>query len=98
MQQQAGAFDINQLLGSGGMQQQLTQAQVDALRANQIQAQQAPLAQYQALAPFISMAPAGTFQTSTQFAPQPSALQTGLGVGLSALGGIGSFMNPQYRT
>jgi len=26
-------------------------------------------------------------------------LQTGLGVGLSALGGLGSFMNPpQYRT
>jgi hypothetical protein len=95
MQQQAGAFDINQLLGSGGMQQALAQQQAEAQRANLLQAQQAPLAQYQALAPFISMAPAGQFQTSTQFAPQPSALQTGLGVGLSALGGIGSFLNPR---
>jgi len=91
--QQSGAFDVNQLLASGGMQQGQTQAELDAARANAIQAQQAPLAQYQALAPFVSMAPAGSFQTSTTFAPKPSALQSGLGVGLSTLGAMGNFMN-----
>jgi len=95
MQQQAGAFDINQLLGSGGMQQALAQQQAEAQRANLLQAQQAPLAQYQALAPFISMAPAGQFQTSTQFAPSPSPLMSGLQTGLSAFGAIGNLINPR---
>mgnify|MGYP005810690971 FL=1 len=93
MQQRAGAFDINQLLGSGGQQQQLSQAQIEAARANQIARNQAPLNQYNALAPFINMAPSGTFQTSTQFSPQPSALQAGLGTGLSAFGALGNYFN-----
>ena len=80
------------------MQQQQNQAVLDAQRRNQIQAQQAPLAQYQALAPFVSMGPAGSFQTSTTFAPKPSALQAGLGVGLSTLGAMGNFFNQGKKT
>ena len=57
--QGASAADVAQLYGMGTQQQALTQAQLDAQRRNQLQAQQAPLAQYQALAPFVSMAPAG---------------------------------------
>ena len=91
--QQAGAFDVNQLLSSGALQQAQDQSVIDAQRRNQLQAQQAPLAQYQALAPFVSMAPAGTFQTRTQFTPRPSALQAGLATGLGAFGAIGNFMN-----
>jgi len=41
----------------------------------------------------VSMAPAGTFQTRTQCAPKPSALQAGLATGLGAFGAIGNFMN-----
>ena len=93
-QQQAMA-GIGQLAGFGQQQQAQQQAVLDAQRRNQLQAQQAPLAQFQALAPFISMAPAGQFQTRTTFAPPPSPLQTGLGVGLSALGAIGNFANPR---
>jgi len=96
--QQAGAFDINQLMGSGQMQQQQQQAQLDATRANQLQAQQAPLAQYQSLLPFMQSVPTGSFQTSTTFAPKPSALQSGLGVGLSTLGALGNFFKqPQAQ-
>ena len=91
--QQSSAFDINQLIGSGQMQQQQQQAQLDATRANQLQAQQAPLAQYQSLLPFMQSVPTGSFQTSTTFAPKPSALQSGLGVGLSTLGALGNFFN-----
>ena len=91
--QQSSAFDINQLMGSGQMQQQQQQAQLDATRANQLQAQQAPLAQYQSLLPFMQSVPTGSFQTSTTFAPKPSALQSGLGVGLSTLGALGNFFN-----
>ena len=93
--QRAGAFDINQLLGSGGLQQTQAQMEADAMRANALARQQAPLAQYQALAPFISMAPAGTYQTSTQYAPSPSPLMSGLQTGLSAFGAIGNLLNPR---
>ena len=95
--QQAGAFDVNQLLSSGGMQQAQNQAVLDAQRANQLTAQAAPLAQYQALSPFISMAPQGSFQTSTQFAPKPSPMMAGINVGLGALGALGNMAN-QPRT
>jgi len=87
--QAARAADISQLYGLGTSQQALQQAQLDAQRRNQLQAQQAPLAQFQALAPFVSMAPAGQFQTVTDFAPAPSAVQAGLGTGLSAFGALG---------
>ena len=95
--QQAGAFDVNQLLSSGGMQQAQNQAVIDAQRANQLTAQAAPLAQYQALSPFISMAPQGSFQTSTQFTTRPSPMMAGINVGLGALGALGNMANqPRY--
>ena len=97
--QQASAFDINQLMGAGQAQQAQQQAQLDATRMNQLQAQQAPMAQYQSLLPFVQSVPTGSFQTSTTFAPKPSALQSGLGVGLSTLGALGNFFNqPQQRS
>ena len=91
--QQAGAFGANQLAGSGQMQQQFAQQQLEAQRANALQAQQAPLNQYQSLLPFVQTVPSGQQQTTTTYAPQPSALQAGLGVGLSTLGALGNFFN-----
>ena len=88
--QQAGAFDVSQLMGQGRLQQQQAQAVLDAERANQLTAQAAPLAQYQALSPFINMAPKGSFQTSTRFTPRPSAMMAGINTGLGAFGAFGS--------
>ena len=95
-QQAQGAMntDIGNLYGMGQGQQQQYQAQLDAARRNALTAQQAPLAQYQALAPFIQMAPQGQFNTQTTFAPRPSALQAGLATGLGTLGAVGNFMRP----
>jgi len=95
--QQAGAFGLNQLMGMGGVQQQLAQQQLDAQRANLLQAQQAPLAQYQSLLPFVQSVPAGQQQTTTAYAPPPSPLQAGLATGLGALGAMGSFFGQGYR-
>ena len=89
--QQAGAADVAQLTGIGAQQQQQRQRELDAQRAGLLQAQQAPLAQYQALMPFVQMAPSGFSQTQTSFTPPPSALQAGLGTGLSTLGALGNF-------
>ena len=97
--QQAGAFGVNQLMGMGNVQQQQAQQQLEAQRANLLQAQQAPLAQYQSLLPFVQSVPAGQQQTTTSYAPPPSPLQAGLGVGLSTLGAMGQFFNQgQNRT
>jgi hypothetical protein len=79
------------------MAQQQRQAQLDAQRANLLQAQQAPLAQYQALMPFVNMAPAGQTQFQTNFAPNPSALQAGVGTGLATLGALGNFYGQPQR-
>jgi len=92
--QQAGLAGINALAGFGGQQQQLQQRQLDAQRQNLLTAQQAPLAQYQSLLPFIQAVPQGTQQTQTTYTPQPSALQAGLATGLGAFGAVGNMMNP----
>jgi hypothetical protein len=85
----ASASDIAALYGMGSQQQQQTQQMLDAQRRNLQQRQMTPLLQYQALQPFVGMAPAGQFQTTTQFAPPPSAMQTGLSTGLAAFGALG---------
>jgi len=85
----ASASDIAALYGMGSQQQQQTQQMLDAQRRNLQQRQMTPLLQYQALQPFVSMAPAGQFQTITDFAPPPSAMQSGLSTGLAAFGALG---------
>jgi len=85
----ASASDIAALYGMGAQQQGQTQQMLDAQRRNLQQRQMTPLLQYQALQPFVSMAPAGQFQTDTQFVPAPSPVQAGMGVGLSAFGALG---------
>lgn len=96
--QLARQADISQLLGVGAQQQQQQQAVLDAQRRMALQAQQAPLAQYQSLLPFVQAVPAGQQQVTTTFAPPPSPLQAGLGVGLAGLGALGQFMNqPQQQ-
>jgi hypothetical protein len=92
--QQAAQADIQRTLGIGGMTQGQQQAQLDAARANAMQYQMAPMQQMQSLLPFVQSVPAGFSQTATTYGLPPSALQTGLGAGLSALGGLGSFFNP----
>ena len=93
--QQAGQFGVNLLSGIRGQQQQLQQQILDAQRANALQAQQAPLQQFQALLPFVGTAAQTAGQQTAQqnFTPAPSPLMAGLGVGLSTLGGIGSYLN-----
>lgn len=95
--QQAGAQDVAAMQGIGSMTQQNRQQQLDAQRAGLLQAQQAPLAQYQALMPFVNMAPAGQTQFQTNFGPAPSATQAGIGTGLATIGALGNYYNPSTQ-
>jgi hypothetical protein len=92
--QQAAQQDVASLQGIGGQAQQQRQRELDAQRAGLLQAQQAPLAQYQALMPFVNMSPTATSSVQTQYTPPPSALQAGIGTGLATLGALGNFNNP----
>ena len=94
---QAGQQDIATLQGIGGLQQQQRQKELDAQRAALLQAQQAPLAQYQALMPFVQLAPAGQSSIRTDFGEAPSALQAGLSAGLGAFGALGNFYGQPQR-
>ena len=91
---QARQSDVASQLGVGNLTQGMQQAQLDVARRNALAQQQATLQQMQSLLPFVQSVPAGFSQTATNFGVPPSPLQTGLGVGLSALGGLGSFFNP----
>ena len=95
--QQAAQQDVASLQGIGGQSQQLRQQQLNAQRAGLLQAQQAPLAQYQALMPFMQMVPQGAQQTSTTYTPPPNALNAGLAAGLGALGTMQNFNNPTIK-
>jgi len=92
--QQAAGQDAASLQNIGGQNQQQRQRELDAQRAGLLQAQQAPLAQYQALMPFVGLSPTGTSEATATYTPQPSAINAGLGVGLSTLGGLRGFNNP----
>ena len=101
-QQAAGMQNVNMLTGLGALQQQNQQQMLDAQYQAQLQAQQAPLMQYQALLPFMTFAgqQTGPSQINTTFGPAPSPLQAGLGTGLAAFGALGNFFGgygqPQY--
>lgn len=89
--QQAVGADVAALGGIGALQQQQNQQILEMQRQAALQAQQAPLQQYQSLMPFINMIPRGTTNIATQMTPMPSALQAGLATGLGTLGALGSF-------
>ena len=96
--QQATQADIQRQIGLGQMTQGQQQNQLNAARQNALMQQQAPMQQMQSLLPFVQTVPAGFSQIGTTYGLQPSPLSTGLATGLSALSGIGNFMNPpQYK-
>ena len=95
--QQAAQQDVASLQGIGGQAQQQRQRELDAQRAGLLQAQQAPLAQYQALMPFVNMSPTGQTNVQTQYTPPPNALNAGLAAGLGALGTMSNFNNPNNQ-
>lgn len=91
--QTAGIQNVNMLSSLGALQQQNQQQMLNAQYQAQLQGQQAPLAQYQSLLPFMQFAgqQTGPSQINTQFSPAPSPLQAGLGTGLAAFGALGNY-------
>jgi septum formation inhibitor MinC len=70
---------------------------LDAQRAALLQAQQAPLAQYSAMMPFVTLAAQQTGPSSvgTTFGIPPNPLQAAIGTATGALGAFGNYQNQQ---
>ena len=87
--QQLGQGDVQSLLGGGGMQQQLGQAQMEAARQQQLQAQQEPFRRLG----FASDILRGTPSSGIMYTQQPSVnpYAQALGLGIAGVGALGQF-------
>ena len=87
--QQLGQGDVQSLLGVGGMQQQLGQAQMEAARQQQLQAQQEPFRRLG----FASDILRGTPSSGIMYTQQPSVnpYAQALGLGIAGVGALGQF-------
>ena len=87
--QQLGQQDVQSLLGVGGIQQQMGQAQLEAQRQQQIQAQQEPFRRLT----FASDILRGVPSSGIAFTQQPSVnpFAQALGLGIAGIGALGQF-------
>lgn len=83
--QQLGAADAGLLMGLGQIQQQNAQAQLDAVRATQLQEQMAPYQQLAFASDIYRGAPSTQMALTSQSAPTASPLQSALGLGIAGL-------------
>ncbi len=83
--QQLGAADTNLLMGLGQIEQQNAQAQLDAIRATQLQEQMAPYQQLAFASDIYRGAPSTQMALTSQSAPTASPLQSALGLGIAGL-------------
>jgi hypothetical protein len=84
--QKMGLQDINTLSMLGGQQQQLSQAQLDAMRATQLQQAMAPYQQTAFLSDIYKGAPSTQMSITGSTAPSTSPLVQAAGLGIAGLG------------
>ena len=83
--QQLGAADTGLLAGLGGLERQVQQHQIDAIRATQMQQAMAPYQQLGFVSDIYRGAPSTQMALTAQSAPSASPLQSAVGLGVGAL-------------
>ena len=83
--QQLGAAETGLLSGLGGLERQVEQTQLDAIRTNQLQEAMAPYQQLGFVSDIYRGAPTTQMALTSQSAPSSSPLQTAVGLGVGAL-------------
>ena len=83
--QQLGAADTGLLSGLGGLERQVEQTQLDAIRTNQLQESMAPYQQLGFVSDIYRGAPTTQMALTSQSAPSASPLQSAVGLGVGAL-------------
>lgn len=79
-----GAADVQLMAGIGSMEQQNAQAQLDAIRATQLQESMLPFQQLGFVSDIYRGAPTTQMALTSQTAPTASPLQSALGFGIAA--------------
>ena len=94
-QQQMNLQDLNTMLTTGQQQQRLTQAQLDAQRANQLQQAMQPFQQLAFASDIITGAPSGQVSQMTQPGPSIGSQLLGFGLAVPAVAsGINTLTGP----
>ena len=83
--QQLGAADTGLLAGLGGLERQIEQSQLDAIRATQLQDAMTPYQQLGFVSDIYRGAPSTSMALTAQTAPSASPLQSAVGLGVGAL-------------
>ena len=87
--QRMNLADVNAMMQLGGTYRTQQQAELEALRRSQAQAQMYPYQQYGYLADLFKSSPSGTYSMLTEpTAPAPSPFQQVAGLGIGALGAM----------
>ena len=87
--QRMNLADVNAMTQLGGTYRTQQQAELEALRRSQAQAQMYPYQQYGYLADLFKSSPSGTYSMLTEpTAPAPSAFQQVAGLGIAGLGAM----------
>jgi len=83
--QQLGAADTALLMGLGGLERQVEQGQIDAIRSTQMQEAMAPYQQLGFVSDIYRGAPTTSMALTSQTAPSATPLQTAAGLGAGVL-------------
>lgn len=83
--QQLGAADVSMLMGIGQMEQGNAQAQLDAMRATQLQKTMSPYQQLAFVSDIYKGAPSSQMALTAASAPTASPLQSALGLGIAGV-------------
>jgi hypothetical protein len=87
--QQLGSADVGMLAGLGGLERQVEQSQLDAMRGTQMQELMDPYQRLGFMSDIYRGAPTTQMSMTSQTAPSASPLQTAAGLGIGALSAIG---------
>ena len=80
-----GTQDLQNLMATGGLERQVDQATIDALRMSNLQRYAQPMQMYGFLSDIYSGVPSGQMTTTASSAPQVSPFQTAVGLGIQGL-------------
>jgi len=91
--QQLGAEDTRLLAGLGGLERQVEQSQLDAIRATQLQEAMAPYQQLGFVSDIYRGAPTTQMSLTSASAPSASPLQSAVGLGVAGLSAASGAQN-----
>jgi hypothetical protein len=98
LQQEMAGTDISRQITAGGLQRQLGQAQLDALRQTQLQRSAEPLQRLEFLSNIYAAGPKSTSGITAATLPQSSPLSQSIGTGLGVAQAYQGLQNPAAQT